>query len=195
MLEALRQPLEDKVITITRVSGALQFPAHFILLAAQNPCPCGYWGDIKKACICTEQQRQRYIRKVSGPLLDRIDLHVRVYPVKHEKLFGESTAERSVDVLARVSAARSLQRARFGTDSVLLNCDMDHRAIKKFCKYDTATIDMLLAAAKRMSLSARALFKVMKISRTIADLAGRDKIEESDVMEALQYRQGNGNEQ
>ena len=189
VLEALRQPLEDRIVTISRVSGSLQFPAHFLLLAAQNPCPCGAWGDSEKACICTPHQRMQYQRRISGPLLDRIDLHVRVFPVKRERLLSEPNVETSDDILQRVRAAREVQRSRFADKAVwFLNGDMDHKLMKEQCALDDATKSILLEASKKLQLSARSFYKIIKIGRTIADLSGHDAIIQEDVMEALQYR-------
>lgn len=190
VLESLRQPLEDKVVTVSRISGSLQFPAHFLLIAAQNPCPCGFLGDIERHCMCTPFQREQYQRRVSGPLLDRIDLHVSVFPVKRELLMADVSAETSAQVLARVQTAHALQRERFSKKpSWFLNGDMDHRSLKRFARLDVGTQKILVEAAKKLQLSARSFYKMIKIARTIADLAGRSVIQEGDVLEALQYRQ------
>ncbi len=189
VLEALRQPLEERVVTVSRVSGSVEFPAHFILIAAQNPCPCGFFGDIEKSCVCSPYQRIQYQRRISGPLLDRIDLHVHVLPVRRETLVTESAAESSEEVLARVRAARKRQQERFTGRSVwFLNGDMDHTLMKKYCQLESETQHLLLQASHRLHLSARSFYKVIKISRTIADLAGRTEIGQEDVLEALQYR-------
>ena len=189
VLEALRQPLEDRIVSISRVSGSLQFPAHFLLLAAQNPCPCGSWGDSEKACVCTPHQRMQYQRRISGPLLDRIDLHVRVFPVKRERLLSEPNVETSDDILERVRAARSVQRLRFKEKAVwFLNGDMDQKLMKEQCILDEATKSVLLEASKKLLLSARSFYKIIKISRTIADLSAHEHIVQDDVLEALQYR-------
>lgn len=189
VLESLRQPLEDKVVTVSRISGSLQFPAHFLLIAAQNPCPCGFLGDIERDCTCTPFQREHYQRRVSGPLLDRIDLHVSVFPVKRELLMADVSAETSAQVLARVHKAHTQQRERFAKKpSWFLNGDMDHRSLKRFAHLDAGTQKILVEAAKKLQLSARSFYKMIKIARTIADLAGREHIQQEDVLEALQYR-------
>lgn len=189
VLEALRQPLEDKIVTISRVSGSLQFPAHFTLFASQNPCPCGAWGDSEKSCICSNHQRMQYQRKISGPLLDRIDLHVRVFPVKRERLLAERRGETSVEVLGRVQSARNIQQKRFQKKgSWFLNGDMEQQLMKQYCHLDEATKKILLEASQRLQLSARSFYKTIKISRTIADLSEREQIIREDVLEALQYR-------
>lgn len=187
VLESLRQPLEDKIISVSRVSGSLQFPAHFILIAAQNPCPCGAWGDAEKECVCSDFQRKNYQRKISGPLLDRIDLYVRVYPADRQKLLIENKAESSASILSRVVKARKRQHTRF-TSPILLNGHMDHTLLKKVCILDAATEKVLLQASKKLQLSARSFYKTIKIARTIADLAERKAIDEADVLEALRYR-------
>jgi magnesium chelatase family protein len=187
VLEALRQPLEDRVVSVSRVSGSVQFPAHFMLLAAQNPCPCGYWGDVERQCTCTEYQRQQYQRRVSGPLVDRIDLRVSVMPVDRNVLLADARGERSSQVLARVEAARERQLHR-SKDPLLLNGSLDHRMVKKVCVLDGITEKTLVSAAKKLQLSARSFYKTLKIARTIADIATRASIIEDDVLEALQYR-------
>jgi magnesium chelatase family protein len=187
VLEALRQPLEERLVSVSRVSGSVQFPAHVTLIAAQNPCPCGSWGDSEKQCICSEFQRKNYQRKISGPLLDRIDLRVRVFPVERKQLLGNENAEKSETILKRVLQARGRQQARFDSNTKL-NGDMDHKLLKKVAALDATTEKTLVAAAKKLQLSARSFYKTIKIARTIADLANRDAIIEDDVLEALQYR-------
>ena len=188
VIESLRQPLEDGIITISRSQGTLTFPARFILVASQNPCPCGYATDPDHSCACTPLQLLRYQKKVSGPLLDRIDLHVEVPRVQFEKLTSIELAESSAKVRERVEAARERQTKRFAGRSVKTNSEMRNAEIREFCKLDDQSIDLLRAAVTQMHLSARAYNRILKLSRTIADLGGSDCIELPHVAEALQFR-------
>lgn len=184
VLEALRQPLEDGIITVSRAQGSLTFPAKFILIAAQNPCPCGYLGDPKKACICSPTQIMRYQKRVSGPLLDRIDIHVEVPRLGFDKLSDEKVAESSELVRARVAKARSIQQKRFKH----ANAEMSAKEIKVHCALDEETKNLLKAAINQYNLSARQYTRILKTSRTIADLSGSEKIKAEHIGEALQYR-------
>ena len=188
VLEVLRQPLEDRVVTVSRAAGTLQFPAHFILVGAMNPCPCGFLNDPVKNCICTPTQIIRYQKKISGPLLDRIDLHTEVPRVKYEKLASEKVAESSEAVRDRVRKGREIQRLRFKDRNILTNSEMRIREIKKFCELDQKSKELLKVASSQLNLSARAYHRIIKLARTIADLAGSDKIESSHIAEAIQYR-------
>lgn len=189
VLEALRQPLEDSVVTVSRASGSLTFPAKFLLIAAQNPCPCGYLSDPDKRCCCTPTQIMRYQKKVSGPLLDRIDIHIEVPRVKYDKLSGDIVAEPSHKVRARVEAAREVQRERFGKKSkIKSNSEMGSKEIKTHCKLDTEAEQTLKLAVESMKLSARSYHRLLKIARTIADLEGSKEINKNHIAEALQYR-------
>lgn len=188
VLESLRQPLEDGTVTISRAQGSLTFPARFTLVASQNPCPCGFATDPEKSCSCTPVQIARYQKKVSGPLLDRIDLHVEVPRVKFEKLAEENPAESSEKIRARVEQARERQRQRFHDTSYVANSEMKNRDIKTFCKLDEPSLNLLRQAVVQMHLSARSFHRILKLSRTIADLAGIDDIQTEHVAEALQYR-------
>jgi len=184
VLEALRQPLEDGVVTVSRAQGALTFPAKFILIAAQNPCPCGYLGDPVKSCICTPTQILRYQKRVSGPLLDRIDIHVEVPRVKYEKLASEELTENSLKIRERVDKARQIQIKRLGK----ANAEMKPKEIKQYCALDQKSKDLLRAAMHQLNLSARQFTRILKLARTIADLEGSGNIQTSHLAEALQYR-------
>lgn len=188
VLESLRQPLEDGVITISRIQSVLMFPARFILVASQNPCPCGLLSDPDRQCICGPTQIARYQKRISGPLLDRIDLHVEVPRVQFEKLSSDTLGETSASIRQRVEDARDIQTARFKDFNIHANSEMRNAEIKEFCKLDDQSIDLLRAAVTQMHLSARAYNRILKLSRTIADLAKSDNIELGHVAEALQFR-------
>lgn len=188
VLENLRQPLEDGIITVSRVQGTITFPARFTLVASQNPCPCGYATDTEKHCICTPMQVANYHKKISGPILDRIDLHVEVPRVKFEKLTDDNLAESSVKVRERVEAARERQQKRFKNSPVVTNSEMRNRDIKEFCQLNNESVDLMRQAVTQMHLSARSYHRILKLARTIADLAGRENIATEDIAEALQYR-------
>ena len=188
-LEVLRQPIEDKIVTISRASGTLTFPTNFILVAAHNPCPCGYHGDTQRACTCSAGMVERYQSKLSGPLLDRIDIHVHVPRVDYDRLLSAERAETSAVVRARVETARSRQQERFRDHPQLFsNADMSAREIQQLCILKEDAKTLLDLSVRRMQLSARAYHRVLKLSRTIADLAGTDLIEAAHVAEAVQYR-------
>jgi len=188
VLESLRQPMEDGVVTISRASGSLTFPAKFILIASQNPCPCGYNRSPKKNCVCSPGAISRYEKRVSGPILDRIDLHVEVPRVKFEKLSQDELAESSAKIRERVEMARERQRARLKNSPYQANSEMRNKDIKEFCKLNDTSIDLLRQAVTQMHLSARGYHRILKLSRTIADLGGCDDIDTAHVAEALQYR-------
>lgn len=188
VLENLRQPLEDGVITVSRASGSIKFPAKFMLVAAQNPCPCGYFMDPDHHCSCSPGQIAKYQRKISGPLLDRIDLHIEVPRVKFEHLTGERAGETSAEVRARIQRARDIQTARFCDKKIKSNSEMSSEMIREFCQFDPEVKELLRAAVTKMKLSARGYHRVLKLSRTIADLAGEEKISAAHVAEAMQYR-------
>jgi magnesium chelatase family protein len=190
-LEALRQPLEDHVVTISRAQGSLTFPANFILVAAINPCPCGYYGDSEKPCTCTSAMVSKYQKRISGPILDRIDIHLDVPRVPIQKLASLDGGELSTSIRQRVETARALQHARFaplGKPQVLVNGDMGPAEVQKFCELDKQGLAMIRMAVERMGLSARAYHRILKLSRTIADLAGCEQIQTAHLAEALQYR-------
>ncbi|MCJ7805412.1 YifB family Mg chelatase-like AAA ATPase [Patescibacteria group bacterium] len=190
VLESLRQPMEDGVITISRAKGSVTYPATFILVAASNPCPCGYYGDPKRACTCLPGQIARYEKRVSGPILDRIDIHIDVPSVEAQKLVGKSDvkSEASRLIQKRVQKAREVQNKRFKNTKIKSNSEMNTKEVKKFCELSDECRTMLTSAVATMNLTARSYFKVIKIARTIADLAGEAKISTLHIAEALQYR-------
>lgn len=187
-LEVLRQPLEDHIVTISRAAGTLTFPANFMLIAAMNPCPCGYFGDPVKECTCSLSMVSRYQKRISGPLLDRIDIHIEIPRVEYEKLTDDRLGEKSEDIRARVEKAREMQRRRFAGTSLICNADMGPAEVREYCQVDDAGRSLLKAAMQQLSMSARAFHRVLKLARTIADLAGSERIETSHLAEAIQYR-------
>ncbi len=188
VLEVLRQPMEDKVVTISRAQGSLTFPASFMLLASMNPCPCGYYGDPERPCTCATGMIQRYRQRISGPLLDRIDLHIETPRVAYDKLTQATQAESSASIRARVEAARERQRVRLAGSHMVCNADMGPGEIRQFCALRDEGQALLRAAMRQMHLSARAYHRVLKVSRTIADLEGTETIQTHHLAEALQYR-------
>lgn len=188
VLEVLRQPLEDKVVTISRAHGTLTFPANFMLVAAMNPCPCGYAGDPVRACTCAPSSITRYQKRISGPLLDRIDIHVEVPRVEYTKLTDPRPAECSATTRERVQAARERQRERFAGTDLAANADMRPAEVRRFCKLDEAGTALLRTAMAQLQLTARSFHRVLKIARTIADLSGAEVIRPAHLAEALQYR-------
>jgi magnesium chelatase family protein len=187
-LETLRQPLEDRHVTVSRASGTMTFPANFILIAASNPCPCGYYGDPIKPCTCSPAMITRYQQRVSGPLLDRIDIHVEVPRVDYEKLSTGQRGEPSSVIRERVQAARNRQAERFAGTSLLCNADMGAREVPLYAKLDAEGEKLMRTAMQQMHLSARAYHRVLKLSRTIADLEDSEVIRPHHLAEALQYR-------
>ncbi len=188
VLEVLRQPIEDKIITISRAHGSLTFPANFMLIAAMNPCPCGYYGDPIRPCTCSNSTITKYQKRISGPLLDRIDIYLEVPRVEYEKLSDGRVGEPSAKVRERVEAARQIQRERFTGTDVGSNADMRPVEIRKYCTLDTACANLMRTAMAQLQLSARAYHRVLKLARTIADLAGSQNIGPNHLAEALQYR-------
>jgi len=196
LLDALRQPLEDRIITIARIQSCLMFPANFILVAAMNPCPCGYFNNAEKACSCTPRQIYNYQRKISGPLLDRIDLYLEVPPVKYEKLTNFDLGESSATVRKRIEQARLIQLERYKKDCqpanlTLVNAEMSLAEIRKYCFLNQESKKLLEAAMINLKLSARAYHRLLKMARTIADLEGAFDIQTKHLAEALQYRAKN----
>ncbi|WP_193210608.1 YifB family Mg chelatase-like AAA ATPase [Luteolibacter marinus] len=187
-LEVMRQPLEDGHVTISRAAGSLTFPARFMLVAALNPCPCGYYGDSKRECRCSPRQIENYRQRMSGPLLDRIDLHVEVPIVEFQELSTASGGERSEVVRDRVKLARRIQRHRFKGNPDRTNASMGPRQVKECCQLDKEGMSYLEQAMAQLNFSARAHDRILKVSRTLADLADSEKIRANDVLEAIQYR-------
>lgn len=188
VLEAMRQPLEDGVVTVSRAAGTLTFPARFLLLAASNPCPCGFLGHPKKPCKCMPGAILKYKKRLSGPLLDRIDLHIDVPPVEVHELSGEYVSEDSETIRARVKQARDIQKRRFSEEEYLFNSEIPSSDVKKYCLLEDGALKLLKEAIEKLGLSARMYFKTIKVARTIADLEGSENIKSSHVAEALQYR-------
>ncbi|MFA5359904.1 MAG: YifB family Mg chelatase-like AAA ATPase [Patescibacteria group bacterium] len=188
VLENLRQPLEDGVIHVSRAASNLSFPAKFILVAASNPCPCGYLGDREKNCTCSSTQIINYKKKISGPILDRIDLHIEVPRIKFDKLASDNNGEKSADIKKRVENARQIQNQRFIGANFITNSEMTPEAVKNFCRVDNASTNLLHQAVDQMHLSARGYFRILKLARTIADLANETNILTPHIAEALQYR-------
>jgi magnesium chelatase family protein len=188
VLEVMRQPLEDKVVTISRAKCSVDFPAGFMLVAAMNPCPCGYYNHPEKECSCGEGLVHRYLNRISGPLLDRIDLHVEVTPVNYDDLANDVPKEGSLEIRERVIKARLLQQKRFELTSTSCNANMSSREIKEFCQLDSNGVAILRTAMERMGLSARAYDRILKVARTIADLNNSLSIEVEHLAEAINYR-------
>lgn len=189
VLEALRQPLEDHTVTIVRAAGRVEFPARFQLVGASNPCPCGYYGDSLKPCACTPYARQHYLRKLSGPLLDRFDLQIEVPRVAYSDISGKgAAAESSAAIRARVQAARELQLSRFTGEPFYTNAEMGHREVEQYCPIDGSGEALLREAFRTLKMSGRAHDRVLKVARTIADLDASPGINAAHLAEALQYR-------
>jgi len=188
VLEALRQPLEDHMITVARVNARVSFPAQFQLVGALNPCPCGYLGDTLKECVCTPHQIQKYRQKISGPLWDRIDIHMEVPRVKYKDISSVEKTDSSAQIRARVEAARKIQQDRYKGTSYTCNSQMGRRDVEKYCCLEPAAKEMLAEAFRYLQLSARAHDRILKVARTIADLDGQDAITVEHIAEAIQYR-------
>lgn len=188
-LEVMRQPMEDGRVTISRSKVTVEYPCNFMLASAMNPCPCGNFGNPNQDCTCTPQQIQKYISKISGPLLDRIDIHIQVQAVKYKELSSKSTSESSTAIRERVINARGIQLARFNAKKDMYsNADMQSKDIREFCEIDTASEELLKMAITKLGLSARAYDRILKVARTIADLGGEEKITAAHISEAIQYR-------
>jgi magnesium chelatase family protein len=187
-LEVLRQPLEDGFVTIARVNGTITYPANFMFISSMNPCPCGFWGDITNQCSCSPYQIQRYMSKVSGPLWDRVDIHLEMGRLEYNDLSTKKEGEESAKIRERVVRARDIQKNRFKGGKFLTNSQMGVREISKYCKLSPPGEQLLRQAYEKLNLSARGYGKILKVARTIADLAGVDQIEPSHLAEAIQYR-------
>ena len=190
VLEVLRQPLEEGQVTISRAAGTVSYPARFMLVCAMNPCKCGWYGHPSGRCRCTEAAVEKYQGRVSGPLMDRIDLHVEVPPLEFHELSHAAPAESSADIRARVNAARRIQSARFGPGGPSCNAHMGQRELREFCQLDSACEALMKGAFQRMGLTARGYDRILRVGRTIADLDGSEQIQAPHLAEALQYRPG-----
>jgi magnesium chelatase family protein len=188
VLEVMRQPLEDRIIRISRAKQSVEFPASFMLVTAMNPCPCGYYNHPQKECVCAPGTVQKYLNRISGPLLDRIDIHVEVVPVAYGELSSERTSEKSEVVRERVIKAREIQAARFTGTGIYCNAQMSSKQLKTYCHINEAGHQLLKTAMEKLNLSARAYDRIIKVSRTIADLNGSENIETSHLAEAINYR-------
>ena len=189
VLEVLRQPLEDRKISISRAKYSVEYPCSFMLVASMNPCPCGYYGDPTHHCVCTPGQIQRYMNKISGPLLDRIDIHCEIQAVPFKQLSEMQPGEASEKIRERVIAARKIQEERFRPfKGIHCNAMMSEKMLHQFAEPDEASLDMLRMAMERLKLSARAYSRILKVARTIADLAGSEKVQSIHIAEAIGYR-------
>ncbi len=188
ILELLRCPLEDRVVTISRVNSSITYPCNFIFVASMNPCPCGYYGSTEKSCICRNDQIKKYLHRISGPLLDRIDIHIEVQGVKYKKLTDNSKIEDSKTIRARVNNARKIQMKRYKKYGILYNSELTPGLISKYCILSKECRKILEDAFEKMGLSARAYSRILKVARTIADLDNEENINIKHLAEAIQYR-------
>ena len=187
-LEVLRGPLEDGIINISRVNASLTYPCNFMFVASMNPCPCGYFGSKEKECTCSPNSIEKYMGKISGPLLDRIDIQIEVSPVKYQKLEEEAQSENSETIKQRVNKARKIQQQRYKGIGIYANSQLTPKLVNKYCKLDKESKEILKNAFERLGLSARAHGRILKVARTIADLDGKENIDSSHIAEAIQYR-------
>ena len=187
-LEVLRGPLEDKIVTISRVNFSTTYPCNFMFIASMNPCPCGYYGSTEKQCSCREEQIQKYINKISGPLLDRIDIHIEVNSVGYQKLEDESPSESTSEIRTRVNRARNIQINRYKNHNIISNSELTPSLISKYCKLSKSSKKILETAFNKIGFSARAYSRILKVARTIADLDNSTNIETPHLAEAIQYR-------
>lgn len=188
VIEVLRQPMEDGNISISRANGSFTFPAKFMMVASMNPCPCGYLGDPTHECSCTQGQIDKYLGKISGPLLNRIDIQIEVSPVKYDDLKNEKNEESSLEIKKRIIKARGIQQERYKNLGIITNSELSSKYISTFCKINKESEQLLKEAFERLGLSARAYNKILKVARTIADLEESENIETNHVAEAIQYR-------
>lgn len=188
VLEVLRQPIEDGEVTVSRVNATLKYPSKFMFVASMNPCPCGYFGDETHQCTCTQSQIDRYLGKISSPLLDRIDIHIEVKPVKYDELSSKTECESSETIRERVNRARKRQLERYKKEGIISNSELTNKMIKKYVKLDDKAHEIMEFAFKKFNFSARSYNKILKLARTIADLADSDLVLEKHVLEAIQYR-------
>jgi magnesium chelatase family protein len=191
VLEVMRQPIEDRVVTISRAQGTVTYPANFMLVGAMNPCPCGYFGDTQRECSCSDGNVVRYQKRISGPLLDRIDIFIEVPRVEYEKLAAEGTGEPSSAIRQRVANTRKVQSQRFADSPLVCNAEMTPTEVRRFCQtaLDEEAQSLLRVAMAQLSLSARSFHRVLKLARTVADMSGSQLISSAHVAEAVQYRQ------
>ena len=187
-LEVLRGPLEDRVVTISRVNAVLTYPCNFMLVASMNPCPCGFYGSLDKECTCSPQAISKYMGKISGPLLDRIDIQIEVTPVKYQKLDSSEKIESSIEIKKRVDLARKIQQKRYEKDAIYTNSQLSPKLIEQYCRLNNESKKILELAFHRLGLSARAYGRILKVARTIADLEQKENIGTEHVAEAIQYR-------
>lgn len=187
-LEVLRGPLEDRKITISRLNSTITYPCNFMFIASMNPCPCGYFGSKEKECKCKPEQIQKYVNKISGPLLDRIDIHIEVTGIKFSKLQSNQKVENSKEIKNRVNKARKIQIERYKEYNIYSNAELTPKLIEKFCKLDNPSKIILEKAFKKLGLSPRAYGRILKVARTIADLEGKYQISQNHLAEAIQYR-------
>lgn len=187
-LEVLRGPLEDRQVTISRVTSTLTYPSNFVLIASMNPCPCGYYGTDDNKCHCSEQTISKYIGQISGPLLDRIDLHIEVKPVEYKKISSEEQCETSEEIRKRVNKARRIQLERYKEMNIYSNSELTPTLMEKFCKLDSFSKELLKNAFEKLGLSGRAYGRILKVARTIADLDESENIKKVHIAEAIQYR-------
>ena len=187
-LEVLRGPLEDGIVSISRVNASITYPCNFMLLASMNPCPCGFYGSKEKECTCTKQAIQKYMGRISGPLLDRIDIQVEVTPVKYDNLQNENKVETSTEIKDRVDRARLIQIERYRDLNIYSNSQLTPKLIEKYCKLNIKSKKIIQKAFDNLGFSARAYGRILKVARTIADLDAKENIEENHILEAIQYR-------
>jgi len=189
VLEVMRQPLEDRIVSISRAKFSVEYPASFMLVASMNPCPCGYYNHPEKDCVCASGAVQKYLNKISGPLLDRIDLHVEVTPVSYGELSNKRPSESSASIRERVIKTRTIQTKRFSSnEGIYCNAQMRSKEIKLYCELNEGGNSLLKNAMDRLGLSARAYDRILKVGRTIADMDGSDTIEAQHIAEAIQFR-------